>query len=102
MVLPSKLYADFEKECKPYMPQLDTPIDYPVNVKCLYWMPTKRRVDLVNLQEASLDILVKHGVLADDNSSIVVSMDGSRVFYDKDEPRTEITITPINCSGEDR
>ena len=102
MVLPSKLYADFEKECQPYMPQLATPIDYPVKGKCLYWMPTKRRVDLVNLQEASLDILVKHGVLADDNSNIVVSMDGSMVFYDKDEPRTEITITPINCSGEDR
>lgn len=102
MVLPSKLYADFEKGCKPYMPILDSPIDYPVNVECLYWMQTKRRVDLVNLQEASLDILVKHGVLADDNSNIVVSMDGSRVFYDKDNPHTEITITPINCSAEDR
>ena len=102
MVLPSKLYADFEKGCKPYIPQLDAPIEYPVNVECIYWMPTRRRVDLVNLQEATLDILVKHGVLADDNSNIVVSMDGSRVFYDKDNPRTEITITPINCSGEGR
>jgi len=100
MVLPSKLYVDFEKACKPYLPELDKPIDSPVNVECIYWMPTRRRVDLVNLEEASLDVLVKHGVLADDNSNIVVSMDGSRVLYDKDNPRTEITITPIKSSSE--
>ena len=56
-------------------------------------MPTHRRVDQVNLLEATLDILVEYGVLADDNSNIVVSHDGSRVLYDKNNPRTEITIT---------
>ena len=101
MVLPSKRYVEYEKSCKEYLPDTET-IDYPVNVKCLYWMPTRRRVDLVNLEEATLDILVKYKVLADDNSNIVVSMNGSQVFYDKENPRTEITITPINCSGEDR
>jgi hypothetical protein len=30
--------------------------------------------------------------LADDNSNIVVSMDGSRVLYSKENPRTEIEI----------
>lgn len=101
MVIPSKRYKDFEKACKPYMPTID-PIDYPVEVCCIYYMPSRRRVDTVNLLEGTLDVLVKHGVLADDNSNIVVSMDGSRVYYDKENPRTEITITPINCSGEDR
>ena len=101
MVLPSKRYVDYEKACKEYLPDIE-PIDYPVNVCCIYYMPTRRRCDLVNLQEATLDVLVKYKVLADDNSNIVVSMDGSQVFYDKDRPRTEITITPINCSGEDR
>lgn len=96
MVIPSKRYKDFEKACKPYIPGTE-PIDYPVNVCCIYYMPTRRRCDLVNLQEATLDVLVKYKVLADDNSNIVVSMDGSRVYYDKDEPRTEITITPITC-----
>lgn len=101
MVLPSKRYVDFEKACKAYMPVMKEPIDYPVNIRCIYYMPTRRRVDLVNLQEATLDILVKYGVLADDNSNIVVSMDGSKVFWDKEAPRTEVTITPINRSGED-
>ena len=69
------------------------PLSVPVNVCILYYMDTRRRVDLVNLQEASLDILVDAGILADDNSSIVASMDGSRVLYDKDNPRAEISIT---------
>ena len=101
MVLPSKRYVDFEKACKSYMPVLKEPIDYHINISCIYYMPTRRRVDLVNLQEATLDILVKYGVLSDDNSNIVVSMDGSRVLYSKENPRTEVTITPINRSGED-
>lgn len=101
MVIPSAKYKKFEKDCKPFMPKMDEPISEPVNVCCTYYMPTKRRVDLVNLQEASLDILVKYGVLEDDNSNIVVSMNGSRVFYDKDNPRSEIIITPINRSRED-
>ena len=58
-------------------------------------MPTKRRVDLGNLQASTCDILVKYKVIADDNCKIVASMDGSKVFYDKDNPRTEITITKL-------
>jgi Holliday junction resolvase RusA-like endonuclease len=55
-------------------------------------MPTKRRVDLVNLLEATCDVLVKYKVISDDNSRVVASHDGSRVFYDKENPRTEIFI----------
>ena len=68
-------------------------ISVPVNVKYIFYMPTRRIVDLTNLTEAADDVLVKYGVLADDNSRIVVSHDGSRVLYDKDNPRTEITIS---------
>jgi Holliday junction resolvase RusA-like endonuclease len=50
-------------------------------------------VDLVNLVEATCDILVDAGVLVDDNSGIVTSHDGSRVLYDKTDPRVEIEIT---------
>lgn len=46
-----------------------------------------------NLLEAADDALVTAGVLADDNSKIVVSHDGSRVLLDRDTPRTEIYIT---------
>lgn len=71
----------------------DEPISYPVNVQCVYYMETKRRVDLVNLLESTLDVLVEAGILADDNCSIAYMHDGSRVSYDKTYPRTEITIT---------
>lgn len=65
------------------------------NVKCVYYMPTLHRVDLCNLLAATCDILVHYGVLEDDNSNIVVSHDGSRVKYSKENPRVEITITEI-------
>lgn len=70
-------------------------IDFPVNVQCVYYMRTKRRVDLVNLLEATNDLLVDAEVLQDDNSAIIVGHDGSRVFHDKLNPRVEITITEV-------
>jgi Holliday junction resolvase RusA-like endonuclease len=61
-------------------------------------MPTRGTVDLVNLLEATCDMLRHYGVIKDDDSSIVASHDGSRVYYDKLNPRTEITITPIDVN----
>lgn len=72
-------------------------IDYPVNVKCLFYMPTKRKCDLTNLLEAIDDIMVKAGLLKDDNYTIIEAHDGSRVLYDKDNPRTEIEITKMKA-----
>ena len=93
-VVPSKQYRQYEADCEPYMPVMK-PIDYMVNVQCVYYMPTRRRVDLVNLLESTLDILVKYGVLEDDNSNIVACHDGCRVAYDKEHPRTVITIERV-------
>ena len=95
MVLPSKVYKDYEKACALYVHRLEEPISYPVNVECVYYMPTHRKVDLQNLVSCTMDILVKYGVIEDDNSNIVVGNDGSRVYYDKENPRTEIVITPM-------
>ena len=92
-IAPSEQYKQYEAKAVWFLrPRPPKPIDYPVNVQMLFYMPTKRRVDLVNLEEAVLDIMVQAGILADDNSNIVASMDGSRVLYDKQRPRTEITI----------
>lgn len=99
MIIPSSAYKKYEKESGKYMPKTE-PITDQVNVKCIYYMPTHRRVDLSNLLSCTLDVLVKHRVLDDDNSNIVVSMDGSRVEYDKENPRTEIEITLINRPSE--
>lgn len=95
-IAPSKKYKMYEKECAWYLNRYSNlHISRPVNVKCLFYMQTRRRVDLNNLLESATDVLVKYGVLADDNSNIVVSHDGSRVLYDKDNARTEIYITNV-------
>lgn len=96
VIIPSKPYQQYEKDCRPFIPRPSfAPISGQINVKAVFWMQTRRKVDLVNLEQALLDILVKYGLIEDDNSKIVVSMDGSRVGYDKDNPRTEVEITEI-------
>ena len=94
-IIPSKQFAEYEKaalyQLMPVRPQ--TAVDYPLNVRCVYYMPTNRRVDLTNLLAATMDILVDAHVLADDNAKIVVGHDGSRVEYRATEPRVEIEIT---------
>lgn len=101
MVIPSKQFKEYERACEQYMPKVE-PIDYPIELKCEFYMPTRRACDITNLLQAVCDVLVKYKVIADDNYKVVASVDGSRVFYDKEFPRTQITITPINCSVEDR
>lgn len=95
LILPSQKYKEYEASCRAFMPRMKKPIDFPVNVECIYYMPTRRRVDLTNLLEATADILVRYGILADDNRNVLYSVDGSRVFYDKTKPRTEIYIEPV-------
>lgn len=97
MVIPSKQYRQYEHDCAWFMPP--NKAEGQVNVKALFYMPTKRRVDLVNLLQALLDILVKYGVIEDDNSNVVVSLDGSRVLHDKENPRTEVEIEEVKNNG---
>ena len=95
-VAPSKAYKDYVSKAGWFIKSPAEPICVPVNVKAVFYMDTRRRVDLVNLLQALLDVLVEFDVLEDDNSRIVVSMDGSRVSYDKENPRTEVEITYIS------
>lgn len=71
----------------------DLCIDYPVNVRCRFYRQDARRCDLTNLEEAIDDILVKAGVIVDDNYNVVATHDGSKVYIDRENPRTEIMIT---------
>lgn len=95
-IMPSKSYVQYEKECGWYLKRMEPPIEERCEVTCLFYMKTRRQVDLTNLLEAVDDVLVKHGILADDNSRIIVSHDGSRVLHDPEYPRTEITIKTMN------
>lgn len=95
-IMPSKAYKQYEAAAMLIVPAVKEPIDYPVNVKCLFYMKTHRKVDKSNLEEAIHDIIVKAGLLADDNRDIIASTDGSRVYYSKENPRTEVYITPFD------
>lgn len=96
MILPSKQYADYEKvavrQIRAQIGDGFEALDGCYNVKCLFYMATKRKTDLTNLLEAADDVLVRAGVLSDDNNTVVGAHDGSRVLYDKARPRTEIEI----------
>lgn len=90
-------YVKFEKDCGFFLKHKPpAPIDYPVNVKCVFYRSTRIRCDLVNLEEAILDVLTRYEIIADDNFNIVATMDGSTVLIDKNNPRIEITITKEN------
>lgn len=92
----SEQYNEFETAASYFLqPKPKKPIDYPVTVKCTFYMPTRRRVDKANLEAAIHDILVKYKILSDDNRDVLASTDGSRVYYDKDNPRAEIEIAPL-------
>lgn len=70
-------------------------INFPVNVQCVFFTETKRKIDLPNLLNAVDDAMVKSGLIVDDNRDIIAAHDGSRVFHDKFNPRIEITITEL-------
>lgn len=91
MLLQSKKYRDYEKKAVLFVPKLY--LTGPVTVKALFYMQTRRRVDLTNLLEALDDVLVCGGLLVDDNCLAIPSHDGSRVFYDKINPRTEVEVS---------
>ena len=77
-LVPSAAYAQYEKDC---LRQIRPPRQ-PVAAA-------------VNLMEATCDILVKAGVLADDCAAIVAGHDGSRVLLDRLHPRVEIQVEEL-------
>ena len=91
----NKRYKEYERAAWVFLPKLEKPIDYSVNIRALYYRGSNRIVDLNGCNQCLHDVLVKYGVIQDDNSRIVTGTDGSRVLYDKDNPRTEVIITRI-------
>lgn len=94
-IAPSEAYLRYENDAGWYINRglRNLMISAPVNLRCLFYMPTNGRVDLPNLLNATDDLLVKYRVLADDNCDIVCTHDGSRVIKGDKHPRTEITIS---------
>jgi len=94
LIIPSAIFTKYQKHALKHIPQIAKPFEE-INLKVLYYRETRRKIDLVNLLEATCDILVKAEFIKDDDSKCVISTDGSRVFYDKTNPRTEIFIERI-------
>ena len=94
-VIPSKQFSAYQEACLYQLIKAPKTSEENLNMQCLYYMPTRHRVDLVNLLQATCDILVKAKVIKDDNFKIIASHDGSRVLYDKENPRVEITLSEV-------
>lgn len=66
-------------------------ITEPCSVQFKFYCGTQHKRDLSNLYQLYEDCLQSSGVIADD--SLIESHDGSRKYYDKENPRVEIYIT---------
>ena len=96
-IAPSSAYKRYEEQAIYFLtPKPKTPLAGHYRVAAVFYMPTRRLVDLTNLLESAHDTLVAAKILADDNNTIIASVDGSRVLYDKENPRTEIIIQELN------
>lgn len=99
-VTQSSAYKAFCRECikqirrQGLVPK--NPIDYPVNIQYLFYKSTRRLCDGLNLSAAMDDILTEARVIDDDHRDIVAGHDLTRVYYDKENPRVEVIITPMD------
>lgn len=92
MVVQGDIYKQYEKEAGWFLRKPPVSISQPVNIRVIFYRDNERRCDLTNLLEAVDDILIKYKIIADDNFKIIRGHDGSRVFIDRNNPRTEIYI----------
>jgi Holliday junction resolvase RusA-like endonuclease len=89
-IIPSKAFKKYEAMAKEQV-WVTNPIDFPIQVTCIYWLATARRPDLTNLLAATHDVLEHCRVI--ENDSLIQSVDGSRIAgVDKLNPRVEIEL----------
>lgn len=93
IIVQSKNYKEFEHNCAYFLKKYKMNINTPINLKCEFYVPDKRKRDIVNLLNAIQDVLVKYQVLEDDNYNIVASVDGSKIIYEKGVEKTIIEIS---------
>jgi hypothetical protein len=73
-------------------PKPAEPLEGELHIVYRLYMQTRRRVDDLNLYASIDDLLVSSGIIKDDCIKIIRCRDGSRVDYDKENPRAEIYI----------
>jgi Holliday junction resolvase RusA-like endonuclease len=98
-VIPAEKFRQYQDNCGYLLGKVrGLNINNPVNIKALYYIKADLKSDLTNYHSALHDMLVHYSVIEDDNRRIIVSTDGSRVFVDRKNPRTEVYITPIDAA----
>jgi len=60
-------------------PKPKAPLSGRYNIRLLFYMPTRRKVDKTNLESAIMDVLVDAKILADDNRNAQM-VDIERIF----------------------
>lgn len=98
MIVSSKKATEWRKRALEQMKADHVPklmLDEPLNAKIIIYRKNRRggAGDLNNFLQAPLDVLVEYGVIKDDNRDIIYSVDGSRLEYDKENPRVEIELS---------
>lgn len=91
-VLPSEAYLKWEKDARAHamiQKTCKTPIKLPVAVKAAIYYKGPM-MDIHGAFESIADAF--QGILWE-NDSQIKSWDGSRIYHDKDNPRTEIEVT---------
>lgn len=78
----SNRYVQYEKQVLQWFesqPYTQLGIDQRINIQATYYIDSNRASDLTNYHASLHDLLVKAGLLEDDNHRIIAATDGSRV-----------------------
>lgn len=96
-IMSSKQHNDWEsgaiKEIRNQASLADGIIEYPASLRVTFFASTARKFDLDNRLSSVLDVLVKAGVIEDDNYSFVDPIYIKFGGVDRANPRAEIEIT---------
>ena len=94
-LIPSAAYEQYERDCAAFIRCKGLEVSCPINIRALFYIDADRKCDLSNYFEAIADILVHYHVIEDDHRKIVAGWDGSRIYVDRANPRTVVTLEPI-------
>lgn len=98
-LLPSKAWCEWRDTCRFDAPITPNVVVIPrwsgdtCNCAATFYVDSMRRIDANNLYSGLADLLQHHGVVDDD--ACIIAWDGSRVYLDRDNPRTEVVLTPM-------
>lgn len=100
-VVPSEAWIEFRDRAVPQLRRQfhgAREIDRPVQVNAQVYRDAKRG-DLVGYLTSIADVLEEAGIVS--NDVVIESWDGSRMRVDRQRPRVEILISPLDINSED-